>query len=152
MNYEFLSFLSCNKTRSFFPHARSACMENIYFNTTPASEVKFHGGLQSEVNAPNLICLFCFIFREAHFPPTHQLGNKRERKRRWGWGVGIRSKNTASYTAHEAVSSSLDPVLTPRMMEWLLLGEVCVCVSMYSDCRWMVEMIMLSLYKCQFSL
>lgn len=63
------------KANSFRPKmnketASSAHMGRIYFNTTPPSEVIFHGGLQSEVNTPDLICLLCFIFREAHFLPV----------------------------------------------------------------------------------
>jgi len=48
----------------------------------------------------------------------------------WEGGRGMSSKNWTSYTAQEAVSSSLDPLLTPHMMEWwLVLREVCVHVS-----------------------
>lgn len=71
------------------------------------------GGLQSEVNTPNLICLFCFISGR-HIFFQHQLGNRRE----------AAGEKEVSYTTHEAVSSSLDRLLKARMMECLVLGEV----------------------------
>lgn len=112
-------------------------MENIYFNTTPASEVKFHGGLQSEVNTPNLICLFCFIFREAHFPPhiSWEIGEKQQEER-VGVGVGDPIKKhgvlyctwscfiiswSSSDTSYDGVVVSGGGVCMCEYVQWLLV-------------------------------
>lgn len=90
---------------------------------------------KSEVKTPNLICLFCFIFKEAlFFPPLpHQLGDGREAAGERECvcvrgGVGGLIKSPASRAAHEAVSSALDPFLTPRILRRRMrVGEVCCC-------------------------
>lgn len=53
--------------------------------------------------------------------------SRRERERVCE-GVGGLIKSTASRTAHEAVSSALDPFLTPRILRRRMwVGEVCCC-------------------------
>lgn len=87
------------------------------------------------------ISFVCSVsFSRRHISSPHQLGNRREAAgEKEEVGVGDLIKSTVSYTAHGAVSSSLDPLLTPHMMECLVLGEVyvCVCVGVYSDGRWL---------------
>lgn len=76
----------------------------------------------------SFVCSVSFSGR--HIFSSHQLGNRRETAgEKEEVGVGSLIKSVVSYTAHEAVSSSLDPLLTPHMMECLVLGEVCVCVN-----------------------
>ncbi len=86
------------------------------------------------------ISFVCSVsFSRRHISSPHQLGNRSEAAgEKEEVGVGDLIKSMVSYTAHEAVSSSLDPPLTPHMMECLVLGEVCVClcVCMYIDGRW----------------
>lgn len=86
---------------------------------------------KSEVKTPNLICLYCFIFKEHTFSP-HQLGNGKDAagEKESRWGAGDQIKSTASYMAHEAVSSSLDP---PHIRECWMWGEVKVEVRMLSS-------------------
>lgn len=107
----------------------SLCMECIYFSTVPASKVSWI--YKSEVKTPNLICLYCFIFKEHTFSPR-QLGNGKDAagEKESRWGVGDQIKSTASYMAHEAVSSSLDP---PHIRECWMWGEVKVEVRMLSS-------------------
>lgn len=83
-----------------------------------------------EVKTPDLICLYCFIFKEHTFSP-HQLGNGKDAagEKESRWGVGDQIKSTPSYMAHEAVSSSFDPPLTPHIRECCMWGEVCLCVQ-----------------------
>lgn len=53
---------------------------------------------------------------------------KRSEKGEWGCGGWGSHQSPASYTAHEAISSSLDPPLTSHVMECLVSrGCVCLC-------------------------
>lgn len=82
----------------------------------------------------HLFVLFHFQGGTFFLPlPRHiswEMGEKQQERERESVceGVGGLIKSTASRTAHEAVSSALDPFLTPcilRRRMWV--GEVCCC-------------------------
>lgn len=102
--------------------------ECIYLNAPcPASVVVFYGVLQSEVNTPNLICLFCFIFQGGTFPPhiSWEIGEKQREGGRRGGGRESDQKHGVLYStwscfiiSWSSSDTSYDGVLDP--------GEVCV--------------------------
>lgn len=101
---------------------------------------------KSEVKTPNLICLYCFIFKEHTFS-SRQLGNGKDAagEKESRWGVGDQIKSTASYMAHETVSSSFDPPLTPHKGVLDVGGGVFVCTIVVVEMRMLSSFMKLNL-------
>lgn len=122
-------FSSCPPQQTKHTSSRHTILcECIYLNAPcPASVVVFYGVLQSEVNTPNLICLFCFIFQGGTFPPhiSWEIGEKQREGGRRGGGRESDQKHGVLYStwscfiiSWSSSDTSYDGVLDP--------GEVCV--------------------------
>ena len=135
MNYEFIYFLSCNKTCNFLLKNDTLWAWRVSALTRCLPQMSSLTG-DYNVRSTHPISFICSVsFSGRHISSPHQLRNSREAAGEEEEGVlGTLIKSKPSSTAHEAVSSSLDPLLTPHMMEWMVLGEVCelVCVCVCS--------------------